>query len=124
VGIIVASSNLFRLELSAYLLSEAGYIVHEARDAEALLHELEHSVPSLIVLDKQLDGSQPALLDKLLQRAGARVLVIGDVRPTDLQALQARGGDTIGWPYQNEDLLARAAALQRASEPFQNIMGA
>ncbi|MBC8076686.1 MAG: response regulator [Chloroflexales bacterium] len=116
MGIIIASNNLFRLELSAYLLSEAGHTVHEIDSGDALLHALEHHSPCLIVLDSQLDRETPrSLLGLLLQRASAPVLVLGGLHPTDLQALRAQGGDAISWPYQNDDLVARAQALKLAA---------
>ena len=114
MGIIVASSNLFRLELSAYLLTEAGYTVHEVHSADALLHAIEGGSPSLIVLDSRLDNTGArSLLGALLQRASAPVLVLGGLQPTELQTLRDRGGDAIGWPYQNDDLVARAQALRQ-----------
>jgi DNA-binding response OmpR family regulator len=124
VAIIIASSNLFRLELSAYLLSEAGYAVIEAESPEALLRAVDDAPPSLIVFDSQLDGGDPSLLHTLLQRAVAPVLVLGEVHAADLPALQAGGGDSIGWPYQNDDLVARAAVLRQAQEVLQNVLGA
>ena len=114
MGIIIASNNLFRLELSAYLLSEAGYTIDEVHSADALLRALDLSSPCLIVLDSQLDdGGSRSLLGRLQERASSPVLVVGGLEPSDLQALRERGGDAIGWPYQSDDLVARARALKR-----------
>ena len=118
MGIIIASSNLFRLELSAYLLSEAGYTVHEVHSAEALLRALDRSSPCLIVLDSLLDDGA-ALLGTVQERADVPVLVVGGVRPADLQALREHGGDAIGWPYQSDDLVALARTLKRRPAEMQ-----
>ena len=120
MGIIIASNNLFRLELSAYLLTEAGYAVHEVDSADALLRALERDSPCLIVLDSQLnnDGLR-SLLGALLQLVSAPVLVLGGLPPADLQELRDRGGDAIGWPDQNDDLVARAQALRPVTGAMQ-----
>lgn len=124
MGIIVASSNLFRLELSVYLLAEAGFIVHETRSVDALLGAMECGLPSLIVLDSQLGGELPVLLSLLAERGSVPVLVVGSVAPASLQTLHDRGGDAIGWPYQNDELVARAQALRQAARAVQPCSGA
>jgi DNA-binding response OmpR family regulator len=114
--IIVASSNVFRRELSSYLLIEAGYTVYEASDSASLGQYLEAIEPELVILDHWLNGTAEAdPVQNVRQRCGAPIL-----------ALTTRAFDTVGtvpfttptddllvWPYQSDELLSRVASLHR-----------
>lgn len=108
--VIVASSNVFRRELTSYLLSEAGYIVHEARDGAALQACLQSVQPVLLLLDGWLVGSESVDLDRLLQqiRPTPVLAMVSDsaVRGTG-RWLQLYSDDLLHWPYQPEELMER-----------------
>lgn len=116
--IIVASANIFRRELTSYVLGEAGYRVSEARDRATLLASLSRSGPLLAVIDAQIDGGAPAgLLADIRRRSqvpllwiaepdAARSLLMGDEEPAA----------AIPWPYHPDDLLAQIGALRERLE--------
>ncbi|MCG8351128.1 MAG: hypothetical protein MI924_25440, partial [Chloroflexales bacterium] len=49
--IIVASNNVFRRELSSYILTEAGYTVYEAHNDTVLMNYLQYVQPALVLFD-------------------------------------------------------------------------
>lgn len=112
--IIVASSNLFRRELSSYILSEAGYTVYEAHDSAALLRCLEQVQPNLVLLDVWLAGANGLDLTQHIRRYGpVPILVISNASalPGSSRSGNGSSNDTLSWPYQSEDLLAHVRAL-------------
>jgi DNA-binding response OmpR family regulator len=110
VEVIIASNNVFRLELSAFLLAEAGYTVREVTDSTTLWSMIEEAPPLLVVLDSQLTE----LSDVLPERLRVPVLVLSSRKlPSEtVQALRAVGGDYLAWPYQPDDLIDRVQQLQ------------
>lgn len=113
--IIVASSNLFRRELSSFILSEAGYTVHEANDSYTLLHWLDQTRPSLILLDERLKGSNEVDIAQCIRQhdGSVRIMVLtsSSALIESVQALSTLGDDHLKWPYQAEDLLSHVQTL-------------
>lgn len=111
--ILVASSNIFRRELTSYQLGEAGYAVDEAVDLAALLRSFDVQPAQMIVLDVQLGGDAPgALLDAVRLRSRSPILWIADptlARP--LLMLDLRPADALAWPFTGAELLVRVALL-------------
>ncbi len=114
--IIVASSNVFRRELSSYLLIEAGYTVYEASDSVALAQYLDDVEPELVILDHWLNGTTEAdPVQQVRQCCGAPILAL------TTRAIDSAGtvpfatptDDLLIWPYQSDELLSRVASLHR-----------
>lgn len=110
MDIIVASSNLFRRELSSFLLSEAGYTVHEVSTRKALVRSLEQLQPALILLDNDMNGNgEKDLVQDIRQRAGRVPLMLLTIGSVSLAAHTF--DDYLKWPYQAEDLVAQVQKL-------------
>lgn len=111
--IIVASSNVFHRELSSFILSEAGYSVHEFSDSTTLLEQIAQIQPDLVLLDVRLEG--PSSLDvaqQIRQRTAAPIMFLTNgTLSIPIQVLNNYGDAHITWPYQPDDLLAHVHAL-------------
>jgi DNA-binding response OmpR family regulator len=116
--IVVASGNIFRRELTSYILGEAGYRVSEARDAATLLGTLFTSAPVGLIVDVQLQGDGPeATLEAIRQRSAIPLLWIAeDEQATGLLAADKHPADYLAWPYHPETMLVRFAALLARAE--------
>ncbi len=116
--IIVASSNVFRRELSSFILSEAGYAVHEAIDSTTLLHCLDRVRPTLVILDAWLSGASGNEIVEHIRRYGPipiLVIVNGSTGRNQNGLLANQQNDMLAWPYQSEELLARVRAMLNPS---------
>lgn len=110
MDVLLASTHVFRLELSAYVLSEAGYRVREFTRSEGLLQELTHCLPDLLILDLQL-LSEPEL-NELRSYTSSVQLPLLLMRANSAQALAlAPNEEIVQWPYQQADFLAQVQAL-------------
>lgn len=111
--ILVASANIFRRELSSYILSEAGYSVDEARTTAALFAALRDQSPALIVLDCLFDDTEPGLILRVLRSLTAAPLlwIAESDHAAPLLLVDDRPADYITWPYQAEQLLGGIACL-------------
>lgn len=129
--IVVASSNLFRRELSSFILSEAGYVVHEVNDSAALLQCLATTRPALLLIDDSLGGADAVnLAQSLRQRETAIPIIVLTSSSAVLNsvAIAADDGDAhLDWPYQAEELLVHVQQLARSrsnSSPLSSISSA
>lgn len=112
--IIVASDNIFRRELSSFILSEAGYSVDEAPTQSALTLEEQGRKPDLLLLDDRL-AERPGIeyIVRACEQANIPVLLlIANYR----DALLSLGSlltnhDCLTWPYEAEDLLRHVKAI-------------
>ncbi len=106
MNILIASRNVFRLELSAYVLSEAGYCVRECRDDNVLLQELASQPLDLLLIDQQMLQSNDSEQVRLLaQQHQVHILLLTTHKV--IQQLE----EYLVWPYQPQDLLARVRML-------------
>lgn len=115
--IIVASSHLFRRELSSFILSEAGYDVHEVSDSAALRECLQAIQPDLILLDMRLNEIDDSDTTELLQHHAQGVpVVVMTSHSTLLDSVSLAAGTPqmhINWPYTADDLLAYVSRVLR-----------
>ncbi|NTU80819.1 MAG: hypothetical protein HGA45_15810 [Chloroflexales bacterium] len=113
IHIIVASSNIFRRELSSFILSEAGFAVQETRTIESLLNLLRADAPSLILLDAQIEGADPgATLRAVRLLSSAPIIWIAEApQARALLLVDERPADAISWPYRADDLTGAVSAL-------------
>ncbi|NJP05893.1 MAG: response regulator transcription factor [Chloroflexaceae bacterium] len=112
--IIVASHNLFRRELSSFILSEAGYTVHEATDSTSLCDYLHGMNPDLVLLDSHLlDKESQYLVQHLHQLATVPVMFLTSSHGIAESATSWHTHATsyLTWPYEAQDLLAHVQAL-------------
>jgi len=112
--IIVASSNIFRRELSIFTLAEANYRVREAANLGELLARINQARFSLIIVDVQLDGLNVVELHELLrERTEAPLLWIGPAVMIGELALMESDqlSSFVGWPYTPEELLRSVVRL-------------
>jgi CheY-like chemotaxis protein len=117
--VIVASSNIFRRELSFFTLAEANYRVREAANLGELLARLNQAAFSLIIVDVQLDGLHTVELHELLrERTAAPLLWIGPAAMAGELSLSATDplSGFVGWPYMPEELLLMVVKLCRAAD--------
>ncbi len=125
--IIVASSNLFRRELSSYVLSEAGYTVHEANDSSALFRMINRIKPALVLLDTWLNGANELdIVRRIRQNSLIPILALmsGSAMTYKRNANPELGDDCIAWPYQAEELLIHVhTLLLRATQIRPNALG-
>jgi DNA-binding response OmpR family regulator len=118
MNIIVASSNIFRRELSCFILSEEGYTVHEASDSAALLQYLDTVQPDLVLLDTRLGGMRYEDAVRYIRQHNTSVPVMiltasSSFFDTTSVASNAVGDALLTWPYQADDLVAHVDALLR-----------
>lgn len=112
--IVVASANIFRRELSVYLLSEAGHQVGEVYDIVGLLAAVQHHPPDLLMIDTLIPGGDiPDLLPRL--RAASQLPILWLAHSgRDMAAHRALDGhpsDVILWPYHPDELIRRVNHL-------------
>jgi DNA-binding response OmpR family regulator len=110
--ITVASSNIFRRELTCYMLAEAGYAVDETLHLPGLLESLAAGPPLAIVVDTQLGCEPGHALEAVRLRSQAPILWIAEpplARP--LLMLDKRPADAIAWPYDAAELIERVVLL-------------
>ncbi len=115
MNILVASSNLFRRELSSFLLSEAGHIVHEVKDSAALFQHLTRMRPHLILLDARLKGLETDeaanQIKHYAQHTPIMVLTNNSSLLGSVANLVTSGSMQLSWPYDADDLINRVQAL-------------
>jgi DNA-binding response OmpR family regulator len=117
MNIIVASSNIFRRELSCFILSEEGYVVHEASDSDALLQYLDSVQPDLVLLDTRLGGMRYEDAVRYIRQHNTSVPIMILTARTALYDTHTPstivGDALLTWPYQADDLVAHVHTLVR-----------
>lgn len=110
MDVLLASAHVFRRELSAYVLSEAGYRVREFTRSDGLLQELRHSSPDLLILDLQLLPEPERT--QVRSYASSVQLPVLLLHPNSSYPLNLVASEqSIQWPYQQADFLASVEAL-------------
>jgi DNA-binding response OmpR family regulator len=118
--VVVASANIFRRELTSFVLGEAGYLVAEANSLHALLDQIGRREPSAIVVDAQIDGEPAAVRAAVRARSAAPILWLAD--PEQARPLLGDGRSAaLGWPYLPDELRACVGLLVR--EPHLGQLG-
>lgn len=111
--VTIASGNIFRRELTSYVLGDAGYTVAESVTIDGLLACLALAAPDVLVLDVQLAVAEPGgMIRAIRQRTRAPILWIGG--PAETRALivgDERPADALTWPFHAAELLSRVALL-------------
>jgi DNA-binding response OmpR family regulator len=102
-------------------LTEKGYAVEAAGDADAGLERITASEPDLVILDLLLPGSRDGLeLCRELRARGVRskilMLTARDTVENKIEGLDAGADDYLVKPFSFRELLARIRALLRRTE--------
>jgi DNA-binding response OmpR family regulator len=111
MDIIVASNNLFRRELSSYVLSEASYQVHEASTTSNLLEVLHEQPAALILLDSGLDQALSLLIDRIRELSNAPILWLHNKSGDHETAVALAEDGALHWPYNPNELVRRVHGL-------------
>ncbi|HMQ32391.1 MAG TPA: hypothetical protein PKD53_16785 [Chloroflexaceae bacterium] len=111
--IVVASGNIFRRELTSYILAEVGHEVYEARTVEELMGALRARAPDMIVLDQQVERADPAATLRAVRLLSeAPIVWIGE--PARLGTLlngDRRPAGAVAWPFRADEILDVVAGL-------------
>ncbi len=102
-------------------LTEKGYTVDVAGDADAALERIGAAAPDLVILDLLLPGSRDGLeLCRELRARGVRskilMLTARDTVENKIEGLDAGADDYLVKPFSFRELLARIRALLRRTE--------
>lgn len=109
--IIVASDNLFRRELSSYLLAEAHYEVREACTSSDLLETLGLEEAHLLLIDHALAEAQNDLAHRVRALTNAPILWLANRAHVSQTSTTSANEDTICWPYSPPELVKRVEEL-------------
>jgi len=102
-------------------LTEKGYTVDAAADADAALEGIVAAAPDLVILDLLLPGSRDGIeLCRELRARGVRskilMLTARDTVENKIEGLDAGADDYLVKPFSFRELLARIRALLRRTE--------
>lgn len=113
MDIIVASSNVFHRELSSFILSEAGYTVHECSDGTAVLRCIAQIQPDMVLLDARISGANSLeLARQVRQISGVPIMFLTNGSySVPLPLLKTWADDHLVWPYDPDRLLMQVEAL-------------
>ena len=105
--ILVASANIFRRELTCYMLVDAGYQVVEAANKTTLLTQLNTMSPDLLVIDRAFDGLPASEIVPLVRtRSSCPICWLGTIEhASELRGANGPEADYLLWPYESEELL-------------------
>ncbi|RRR75757.1 MAG: response regulator [Candidatus Viridilinea halotolerans] len=111
--IVIASANVFRRDLSSTILNAAGYTCTEVRNVAALFTHLHETQFDLILIDYQIDETEPTRLLKLLRQQTQAPLVwmAEHIQALRLTTLDQGNSLVLAWPFQIEQLLQSVTTL-------------
>lgn len=115
IEIVVIEDEMDILELVEYHLNKAGYLVTGFLSTENVETFLEEESPALMIVDRNLPGTEGSEFVSYLRERGYDIPVIfltAKDKDTDLvEGFHAGGDDYIKKPFKSEELLLRVAAL-------------
>ena len=111
---IIASGNIFRRELSVYVLHDAGFAIEEVSNTDELLTRVQETAPDIALLDTALVEDPCHALANLRQLTNAPILWIDQVGklPTTPSNPDHRVG-CIRWPYHPNELISYVKRLMQ-----------
>ena len=117
--ILVVDDDLELLDIVAFALRQAGYLVLRATDGPAALRVFESEAPQLVILDHNLPGwSGLEILERLRargHRTPVMMLTVLSAEEDQVRALDRGADDYLTKPFSPRTLLARVRALLRRS---------
>jgi DNA-binding response OmpR family regulator len=116
--ILLVDDDAMLIEVTAFALRRAGFLVVPATDGEQALRAWADEQPDLIILDIQLPGKDGLALCREI-RASSRVpIILLTVRNSDddiVHGLEIGADDYLTKPFSPRQLIARARAVLRRS---------
>jgi DNA-binding response OmpR family regulator len=106
------------LDVTAFALRRAGFLVVLAHDAEQALHVWSTEQPDLIILDIQLPGKDGLTLCREIRAVSPVPIILLTVRNSDediVHGLEIGADDYLTKPFSPKQLIARARAVLRRS---------
>ena len=115
--ILVVDDDIELLNLVAFALRQAGYLVVEASDGPSALRAFELEVPQLVILDFNLPGVNGLEVLKKIRADGSKtpvmMLTVRSAEEDQVQALDQGADDYLTKPFSPRTLLARVRAMLR-----------
>jgi DNA-binding response OmpR family regulator len=130
--ILIVDDNISNLQVLGALLSQKGYEIAVATDAEKALEFLEKDYPDLILLDVMMPGTDGyelcqkiKTIDELIEIPVLFLTALTD--PDDIiKGFDSGGVDYISKPFNNAELLARIRThigLKKAKDELKVLRG-
>ena len=116
--ILVVDDDLDLLQLIAFALRQAGYLVVDATDGELALQRFADEAPDLVVLDGNLpkvDGFEVCRRLRATSRVPILMLTVRGDEADVVRGLDLGADDYLTKPFSPRTLLARMRALLRRS---------
>jgi DNA-binding response OmpR family regulator len=114
--ILVADDDADLLDLVAYALGQAGYLVVKAADGNAAVERFEAEAPDLVVLDINMPGMSGFDVCSIIRGRSTVPIMMLTARGEEqdlVRALDLGADDYLTKPFSPRELLARAKALLR-----------
>jgi DNA-binding response OmpR family regulator len=118
--ILVADDDRDLLDLIAFTLGQAGYLVVKAGDGSAALRAFETEAPDLVILDINMpfaSGFQVCEAIRTKSRAPVMMLTVRGEEEDLVRAIELGADDYLTKPFSPRTLLARIKALLRRAVP-------
>jgi DNA-binding response OmpR family regulator len=114
--ILVADDDSDLLDLVAYALGQAGYLVVKAADGDAAVEKFESEAPDLVVLDINMPGMSGFEVCSIIRGHGTAPIMMLTARGEEqdlVRAIDLGADDYLTKPFSPRELLARVKALLR-----------
>jgi DNA-binding response OmpR family regulator len=118
VKILLVDDDTTLLEVTAFALRRAGFLVVLAHDSEQALGVWSAEQPDLIILDIQLPGKDGLTLCREIRALSNVPIILLTVRTSDediVHGLEIGADDYLTKPFSPKQLIARARAVLRRS---------
>jgi DNA-binding response OmpR family regulator len=116
--ILLVDDDTTLLDVTAFALRRAGFLVMLAHDSEQALRVWSAEQPDLIILDIQLPGKDGLTLCREIRAISSVPIILLTVRNSDediVHGLEIGADDYMTKPFSPKQLIARARALLRRS---------
>jgi DNA-binding response OmpR family regulator len=116
--VLLVDDDTTLLEVTAFALRRAGFLVILAYDAEQALHVWSAEQPDLLIIDIQLPGKDGLTLCKEIRTISSVPIILLTVRNSDediVHGLEIGADDYLTKPFSPKQLIARARAVLRRS---------
>jgi DNA-binding response OmpR family regulator len=114
--ILVADDDADLLDLVAYALGQAGFIVVKARNGTEAVAVFDAEAPDLVILDINMPGATGFEVCASLRERGSTPIIMLTARGDEqdlVRALELGADDYLTKPFSPRTLLARTRALMR-----------
>ena len=116
--ILLVDDDTTLLDVTAFALRRAGFLVLLAHDAEQALQIWSVEQPDLLILDIQLPGKDGLMLCREIRAVSPVPIILLTVRDSDediVHGLEIGADDYLTKPFSPKQLIARARAVLRRS---------